>query len=90
MTYAETSDHVHYVTIRDAFAPEGRTCLAAGPFTTRQEAEGHVETVRAYVSGRQFKDVYSTGFLAFGTSRVTLRRGRAAPVGRLNAVLAVC
>jgi hypothetical protein len=90
MTYAETSDHAHYVTIRDAFAPDGgRVALAAGPFTTRQEAESHVETVRAYVSGRQFKDVYSTVFLAFGTSRVTLRRGRAAPVGKLNAVLTV-
>ena len=87
MTYAEHSDHAHYVTIRDAFAPEGRTCLAAGPFTSRSEAEGYIESVREYVTSSRFSDVYSTGFLAFGTARLTLRRGRSAPVGKLNAVL---
>ena len=89
MSYAEHSDHYHYVTVRDAFAGDaGRTALALGPFRTRGEAEGHVETVRRFVSGRRFSDVFSTAFLAFGTSRVTMPRGKAAPVGKLNAHLA--
>lgn len=89
MTYTEHSDHYHYVTVRDAFAGEdGRTALALGPFRTRGEAEARVEAVRRFVSGRRFSDVFSTAFLAFGTSRVTMPRGKAAPVGKLNKHLA--
>lgn len=87
MTYAEHSGHVHYVTVRDAFSDQPRTCYAAGPYASRGEAESHVDAVRAHVSGQSFSDVYSTAFLAFGTARVTLKPGRSAPAGKFNAAL---
>jgi hypothetical protein len=85
MTYAETDRHVHYVTIKD----HARTALAAGPYTDRREAEAHVEEVRRFVREheRMFSDVYAAAFLAFGTSRLTLKMGETPPAGRLNAVL---
>jgi len=88
MTYAEHSDHAHYATVVDAFAgASGRTCLAAGPYPTRAEAEAVVEEVTELVTGMRFADVMSTGFLAFGTTRLTMRRGRRAPVGKFNHLL---
>ena len=86
MSYAEHSDHYHYVTVID----DTRTALALGPFRTRGEAEGKVELVRRFVrdNERRFSDVYAAAFLAFGTSRLTMKRGQTAPVGKLNTHLA--
>jgi hypothetical protein len=86
MTYAETTDHVHYATIRPAHAPpdDRRVCLAAGPYATRQEAEAVVDAVRAL----DFRDYREAPWLASGTTRVTLKRGRSAPVGKFNHLLA--
>jgi hypothetical protein len=84
MTYAEHSDHYHYVTVKD----DTRTALALGPFRSRREAEAEVESVRRFVHDHRFSDVYAAAFLAFGTSRVTMPRGRPAPLGKLNKPLA--
>ena len=88
MTYAEHSLHAHYVTVVDAHSA-GRTCLAAGPFPNRKAAEAQVQAVRKLVRGQSFSDVYSTAFLAFGTSRVTLKPGRTAPAGKFNTALSL-
>lgn len=76
MTYAETSAHHHYVTVRHA----GRYGLLAGPYRTRQEAEAMVEPVRqlaATVNDRAH-------WYSYGTARVTTQSPRP---GKLNHLL---
>jgi hypothetical protein len=62
VTYAETADHYHYVTVRHA----GRVGFLAGPFRSRRDAELRVDAAR-----REAEKIDPwAGFYAFGTSRV--------------------
>ena len=73
MTYAEHSEHHHYVSVIDG----PRYGLLLGPYPTRREAERNVE--RARIKAREVND--RAIWYGYGTCRVTTGSPRP---GRFN------
>lgn len=84
MTYAETSQHAHYVTVR---FDSRRWATLAGPFRYHRDAERHVENARravqALVAGTARQSDFT--FAGYGTSRLCFKPGAPHPPGRVNA-----
>jgi putative IMPACT (imprinted ancient) family translation regulator len=76
MTYAETEQHKHYVSVIDG----SRYGLLLGPFDYKTQAEAHVELVRR----EALKVDHAAWFYGFGTCRVKYRLGETPREGRLN------
>ncbi len=83
MTYAETAQHGHYVTVQ---FNSRRWAILAGPFLHRHEAETHVDPARRAAQTANARTAQSIDytFAAYGTARLHFTQGAPLARGRFN------
>lgn len=83
MTYAETAQHGHYVTVR---FNSRRWAILAGPFVHRRDAEHHIDPARRAAQAATARTARSIDytFAEYGTARLHFNPGAPLPRGRFN------
>lgn len=83
MTYAETSRHGHYVTVR---FNSRRWAILAGPFAHRRDAEHHVDPARRAAQAATARTTLAMDYSAagYGTARLHFKPGAPLTPGRFN------
>ena len=86
MTYAETAQHGHYVTVR---FNSRRWAILAGPFQDRCEAEAHLDQARRAALAASARTVRSIDytFAAYGTARLHFSLGAPLALGQFNGAI---
>lgn len=83
MTYAETAQHGHYVTVR---FNSHQWAILAGPFLHRRDAETHLDPTRRAAQAANARSARSIDytFAAYGTARLHFTQGAPLARGRFN------
>jgi hypothetical protein len=86
MTYAETTAHGNYVTVR---ITSRRWSPLAGPFMHRRDAENYVDAARAAALAkyRAPEDQIKLGYAGYGVARLQFKPGEPLRAGNVNTEL---